>query len=84
MDERFLVQVTVLRPKVDCDGLVRRMQALEYGHVRRRESVLNVQMHIDAADRATATRLVREHLADRLQAADREHVVAVAALHNPR
>jgi hypothetical protein len=84
VDERFLVQVTLMRPKIDCDGLVRRMGALDYGSVRSRESVLNVQAHIDATDRAAATRLVHQRLEERLQAADRQHVVAVAALHHPR
>jgi hypothetical protein len=77
---RFLVQVAVLRPESDVDDLTARIASLDHGQVRERDDIVNVWLHIDAADRDEAVTRVRAQLEDRLDPAERQLVLAVSAL----
>jgi hypothetical protein len=77
--DRFLVQVSVLRPDGDDRELVTRIRELDHGQVRALEHVLNVWLHVDAEDRDAAVAAVREQLDERLDPSERQQVLAVVA-----
>jgi hypothetical protein len=81
MEERFLVQVAVLRPQGGDDhDMIERIRELDHGQVRTLEHVVNVWLHIDAPDRTTAIERVRTELDARLDPSERQQVLAVVAL----
>ena len=77
--DRFLVQVSVLRPDGDDHDLVDRIRDLDHGQVRALEHVLNVWLHVDAADHDAAVAAVRDQLDERLDPCERQQVLAVVA-----
>lgn len=79
MPDRYLVQVAVLRPHGDDEGLVARIRSLDHGQVRALEHVLNVWLHVHAPDRETAVARVRDQLDERLDPAERQQVLTVVA-----
>lgn len=80
MEDRFLVQVAVLRPEADeADDMIERIRTLDHGQVRTLEHVVNVWLHVNAPDRDTAVARVREQLDGRLEPGERQQVLAVVA-----
>lgn len=77
---RYLVQVAVLRPDEPDDRLVERIASLDHGEVRELDDVVNVWLHVEAADREAASVAVREQLEQRLDPAEQQLVLAVQAI----
>jgi hypothetical protein len=81
VSKRFLVQVAVLRPMSgEPSGLAERIASLDHGQVRERDDVVNVWLHVDAADRDEAVTRVREQLEARLDPGEQQLVLAVVAI----